>query len=132
MRVREMNKFKWVKCISAVFLACFSAISAGESVTQEQVQSEQMAMVNRVAIHASDYAKKIGLALDFIVYCKSELHLKKNKNSDYLEIPFGVNYNKIDSRMYLESVLKVRESYEKSFLSLCLANVKITLNKAEK
>lgn len=124
-----------IKIITKV-ITLFSLLFTGHSVladpvTSEEVQQAQLEMINRVAIKANQYARKIQINTEFVEYCQNEMHLRSYNHPANGQVPFGINYNEIKTSKHLKSVLSARESDESSFLILCLAKAKNTLTEAE-
>lgn len=88
----------------------------------------QIEMLNRVLAAAELRAQQLGLNGEVVEYCQVELHHNEDQFPHNGEIPFGVDYNQVTDPVQLENILKVRESYEKTFMYLCLARVKRELS----
>lgn len=111
-------------------LAITSMMVIAKPLTENDISKAQMDMFDRINRNIENYARKIGISDDFILFCKQEMHLKTYQHPTDRQIHFGVDYNEIKSIDYLDDVISSREVYERSFLQLCLAKAKNELKKA--
>jgi hypothetical protein len=65
----------------------------------------------------------------YIPYCYTKMSLSEQHAPDG-SIPFGANYNTASAND-LAIIVRTREAYEKAYLTLCLADAKNTLTRAE-
>lgn len=126
-----MDRWVHVGFLTVVaILACIPSLASANPVSQEDVQKAQVAMLGRVSDAAYAYAKKIGIDESYVSYCYTEMGMHTDAQPDNGKIPFGVNYNNIRDAENLATIINVREAYERSYLTLCLANAKAALNRA--
>ena len=92
------------------------------------VVAAQAEIFTRVAAVTDRYAQKLGLDNDVVSYCQIELNNKTNQFPKDGLLPFGVNYNNITSAQELSRVVAARESYEKTYMLLCLSRAKRDLS----
>ncbi|MGH8467551.1 MAG: hypothetical protein ACREVY_00700 [Gammaproteobacteria bacterium] len=123
---------KWLSVYIFLLALCFVKPAAAEPVTQGQVDKAQGEMIKRVSDAVARYAKQINVDAAYVSYCDGELYLKTHAHPANGYIPFGVNYRDIKDSERLELVISSREAYEKSFMTLCLANAKNALQDAER
>ena len=109
----------------------YSTYILAAGVTDTDSTKAQTEMLSRVHKEAEEYARRIKISDAYIGYCSHEMHLHTYNHPYNGYIPFGVNYNSINSARRLESIISSREAYEKAYMILCLANSKNTLSKAE-
>ncbi len=115
----------------AMFVASlFGTPAFGAPVNQAEVDLAQSEMLRRIMDAVALYARSINIGNDYVNYCYQELHLKTEGHPANGSIPFGINYRQITDSDRLAQVLSVREAYEKSFLTICLANAKNALRDA--
>ena len=112
------------------------AISAHSSLAQQSgaidIGAAQARMLERIRADVTRYASEIGIPQEFVTFCQIELHLKTYAHPTDGYIPLGVNYNQISDQNQLNEVIAAREAYERSFLTLCLANAKKILQDARR
>ncbi|WP_223618954.1 hypothetical protein [Lysobacter sp. ESA13C] len=95
------------------------------------ITTPQIQMHNRISAVVDQRAQKLGLGEDVVTYCRIELSHKTDQFSKNGSIPFGINYSQITDPAELTMVITIRESYEKTFLLLCLSRTKRDLSVAE-
>lgn len=88
----------------------------------------QIEMLDRVLAAEQLRAQQLGLNGEVVEYCQVELNRNEDQFPHNGEIPFGINYNEITNPAQFKKILEVRESYEKTFMYLCLARVKKELS----
>ncbi len=119
-----------MRYVFTLSLACVS-VASNAQVPQADVDRAQGAMLNRVAHAVDTYAAHIGIDRAYVGYCDGMLNLEESRAPAGL-IPFAVDYHKVPDKYQLSTVLVVRERFEQSYLILCLANAKRTLESAER
>lgn len=92
--------------------------------TPLDIATPQIAMSKAVSIVANERAQQIGLSQDAVTYCRIKLNYEEDRFPQNGEIPFGVNYNNITDPKELAQVIQLRESYEKTYMLLCLSRIK--------
>lgn len=90
----------------------------------------QVEMLDRVGKDVAAYAAKIGISSEYADYCRLKLSMETNAQPADGLIPFGVNYNELQSWERLNSVIRERERYERVYQILCLADAKNALIRA--
>lgn len=113
----------------AIALAALPMIAMAQ--TKLDIMTPQVEMSKRVSTVALQRAQELGLGNDAITYCRVRLNYKEDSFPQNGEIPFGVNYKQITSPKELSQVIAAREGYEKTFMLLCLSNVKQQLDAAK-
>jgi hypothetical protein len=112
-----------------LLLALFSlAAHADEKVDAGAAQGQ---MFTRINAAVEQRATELGLGKDVVTYCRIELNLHASHVPADGSVPFGVNYNEIKTTAELNTVIEVREAYEKTFLLLCLSRAKRDLSLAK-
>ncbi len=112
-----------------VVLSVSLPVSAfAQSIDTDRAQGE---MYSRVDAAVTAFARRIGAGNDLLDYCWLELHLHTRQHPVDGFIPFGVNYNNIRSQTKLNLVIVMRETYERTYLSLCIARAKRDLDAVE-
>jgi hypothetical protein len=101
---------------------------ANEKVDPSAAQGQ---MFNRINAAVEKHAQELGLGKEVVTYCRTELNLRTANTPTDGSIPFGVNYNEIRTVEELNTVIEVREAYEKTFLLLCLSRTKRDLSLAQ-
>ena len=109
----------------------YSSLALAAGITDADISKAQGEMLSRVYKNAEEYARRIKISDVYISYCTQELYLHTYEHPTNGYIPFGANYNSINSARQLESTISSREVYEKAYMILCLANSKNALSKAE-
>ena len=104
------------------------AAQANEKVETAAAQAQ---MFTRINAAVEQKAKELGLGKDVVTYCRIELNVHTAHIPTDGSIPLGVNYNEIKTIAELNTVLEVREAYEKTFLLLCLSRAKRDLTPAK-
>jgi hypothetical protein len=92
------------------------------------ISKAQTDMHSRVSVVVDQHASRLGLPRDVVSYCRTELNGHTDtypKNGSY---PFGVNYNELRTQDELDLVIALRESYEKTYMRLCLSRAKRDLD----
>jgi hypothetical protein len=92
------------------------------------ISKAQADMHSRIAAVVDLHSKRLGLPFHVVSYCRTELNsyaAAQPKNGAY---PFGVNYNELKTQEDLDLVIALRESYEKTYLRLCLSRAKRDLD----
>jgi hypothetical protein len=107
-----------------------AANAIAEPVTKAEVQRAQGAMLNRITSAVTAYSTSIGIAAEYVTYCYTKLNLETEGHPQDGSVPYGVNYDTLVEGDELRVIIQVREAYEKSFLKLCLAEAKSTLDRA--
>lgn len=88
----------------------------------------QVQMLQRISSVVNQRAQQLGLSQDVVTYCRIELNNKTDQFPRNGSIPFGINYNQISDERELDRVISSRESYEKTFMLLCLSRAKRELS----
>jgi hypothetical protein len=110
--------------------ACLLAGSASAQLaTDEEAARAQDEMYARILPVVNGYAASIGLDQGYVSYCETSLNMLTNTQPKDGLMPFGVTYLAIP-RVKLKNTIAVREAFEKSYLTLCLAKAKATLRAA--
>ena len=118
--------------VTMVGFLCMTTSVLAEPVTQDNVDKAQVKMLTRAMDAVDKYSERINIDHEFVIYCRADLSFKKGLHPRDGSIPFGVNYKKITDSDFLDTVLLIRENYERSFVILCLANAKNALREAAK
>jgi hypothetical protein len=108
-----------------------ASTASADPVSRDQVMRAQGDLERRVDLAVATYAAHIGM-MQYTQYCLTEMNRVTSGHTIDGSIPFGVNYNEITDSDMLAHVVQVRESYERSFQILCLANAKNSLREAER
>lgn len=114
----------------ALLIGCIGAPLSAQ-VPQGDVDRAQAAMLNRVVDAVDAYAAHIGIDRAYVTYCDNRMSLDESRAPAGL-IPFAVDYRNISDKYQLDTILNAREQFERSYLTLCLADAKRTLEAAEK
>jgi hypothetical protein len=119
----------FLSTLAQVGLACISALlpqlANAQRIDTSKAQTEMHA---RVSVVVDQHASRLGLPRDVVSYCRTELNHHTEtfpKNGSY---PFGVNYNELKTQEDLDLVIALRESYEKTYMRLCLSRAKRDLD----
>lgn len=118
-----MSRILW---LVLALLPAFACAQSKLDVTTPQVQ-----MHNRISAAVDRHAQQLGLSQDVVTYCRIELNNETDQFPKNGSIPFGVNYNQVADSGELNTILSARESYEKTFMQLCLSRAKRDLSVAE-
>ena len=102
------------------FLSLIAPVSALAQ-SKVDIMTAQGQMHSRVMAVVEKRAKELGVGHDVVTYCRIELNNHTGQIPKDGSIPFGVNYNEISDAGTLKTVIEARESYEKTFLLLCLS-----------
>ena len=125
-----MNKN--LTALMLVAVMSYSQAAAAAPVDAEGVSLAQGRMLSRVKSDLEEYAKRIRVDPSVLTFCYGELHFRTYQHPLNNHLPFGIVYNDIRDTDRLEQVLRARETYEHWFLRLCIANAKLTLERAAK
>lgn len=107
-----------------------SSPAAAQAVSYDEAGRAQGEMLTRVSAAADAYAKSIGIGDGYITYCRVKLNMVGDGHPKDGSIPFGINYRDV-TRETLTLTISAREAFERSFLTLCLAEAKNTLRSAQ-
>lgn len=118
-----------MKYAIALVVSASTAVSA--QVPQAEVDRAQAAMLNRVMKAVDTYSTRIGIGHDYVTYCYNKMALDESRAPAGL-LPFGADYHNMPDRYQLDTTLSVREQFERSYMTLCLADAKRTLSTAER
>jgi hypothetical protein len=105
-------------------------VSANAQVSELDAGRAQGEMHSRVNESINAYVKRIGIDPSYYGYCRTKMYLETRHDNDG-SIPFGVNYRNIKDSEQLNIIISVREEFERSFLTLCLADAKRAIKAAE-
>jgi hypothetical protein len=114
---------------NGIVLTCAASPVAAQIVSVTEAGQAQVEMFNRIESAASAYATSIALDGSYVSYCMTSLQLQTRGHPNDGSIPYGVNYNNITATT-LQTVINIREAYERNFLIVCLATAKAALNNA--
>lgn len=84
-------------------------------------------MHTRIEKEVSALQEKLGAPQEIRAYCVTEMDLKLDNLREGGRPVFAVNYHEIKTQEHLDLVIFNRESYEKTFVKLCLINTMKTL-----
>ena len=116
-----------------IALTVAAALAAGsanaQAVSHEEAGRVQSEMLVRVSNAVTAYARSIGMDSNYITYCRVEMDLIADGHPKDGNIPFGINYYDV-TRETLNHTIAVREAFERSYLTLCLAEAKNALRAA--
>ena len=113
------------------FLICLLLLASVNAGAQEKVDvmAAQGKMHARVTAVVEKRAKELGVGSDVVTFCRIELNNHTGQLPKDGSIPFGVNYNDITDVDTLKMVIEARESYEKTYLLLCLSRASRDLSR---
>lgn len=121
-------RFGFALLVFAVFLSGGGRSAAAQTLDSAAAQG---AMLSRIQEETTRYALSLGLDDSYIIYCSVRMHFDTRHETDGW-IPYGVNYNTIRSQRELDQVIATREAFETSYLRLCLADARVTLDAAQR
>lgn len=122
MELVSRSLAQFASVLAAAFLPCLAHAQ------RLDVSKAQTDMHARVSVAVDQHASRLGLSRDVVSYCRTELNAHTDtypKNGAY---PFGVNYNELKTQDDLNLVISLRESYEKTYMRLCLSRAKRDLD----
>jgi hypothetical protein len=114
-------------------LLCFVVPTTVRADSQAEIDAAKRGQGPAIqrAMQAMDaYAKSLNLDPMFVSYCRGEMELHTYSypvNGNYM---FGFNYNTSTSVPMIQAAISFRAQYETSYVMLCLAKVKKTLDEA--
>ena len=127
-----INDRRWglrgVTLAALLFCGQLVSIPTAKALDTSRAQSE---MYSRINASVDAFADRLGVKADLVSYCRTELNLHTMNHPANGLIPYGVNYNTIDSQSHLDHVIRVREAHEHNYLLLCLARAKRDLDAAK-
>ena len=109
-------------CSLSILAPAYGAISETES------GNAQGAMFKRIDSAVAAYVQGRGIDESYVEYCRTKLNMDTSREPTNGMIPFGVDYTKIATTDELKIVIATRENFERSYLILCLAEAKKTLD----
>jgi hypothetical protein len=95
-----------------------------------QMNAAQGASLKRMQTALNTYADSFKLDRMFITYCQGELELHTYNYPSNGNIMFSFNYNTTTSLDMANAAIVFREQYEESYVMICLAGIKKTLDAA--
>jgi hypothetical protein len=109
---------------AAVVAGPTSPIDTGESA------KAQMEMLTRIEDAVRRYATQIGLDDSYVQYCRMELRIRLQEQVKSGNPIFNFSPERIRSTEALKAVIAIRETYERTFLNVCLAQAKSAMTAA--
>jgi hypothetical protein len=101
-----------------------SPVDTGESARA------QVEMLERVEEAVHRYAAQLGLDESFVQYCRVEMRIRLQEQVKSGNPVFNFAPERIRSAAALNAVISMRESYERNFQIVCLAQAKAALSAA--
>lgn len=117
--------------LTAIAASLIFTVPASATVSDAEQMRAQGDMLRREDAAIKAYAGKIGVSDELVSYCQTRLNME-TANAPAGMIPFGVDYRTIEDTKQLSTIIYARESYETSYIKLCLANAKKALKDAER
>jgi hypothetical protein len=114
----------------AMLLVLGVALAAPRSALSQAIDvgKAQTDMLSRVSRVVDQHASRLGLSRDVVSYCRTELNGHLDSFPSNGSYPFGVNYNQLKTQDQLDLVISLRESYEVTYMRLCLSRAKRDLD----